>query len=66
MKHFSSKNVFRRGLYIDYIFTFFLGNNCTTILEIVLAAINDIKGGNLSKRNESVMRRFSLGLIKFW
>ena len=54
--HFSSKNVFRQGLYIEYIFIFFIGNNCITmsggsrmaclekcILEIALAAINDIK-----------------------
>ena len=64
MKYFSSKNVFRWGLYID-IFTFFIGNNCITmsqkfrmaclekcILEIVSAAINDMKGDSLSKRNE--------------
>ena len=65
MKHFSSKYVFRWGLYVDYIFTFSIGNNCITrsrifqmaslekcILEIALAAINDMKGDNLSKRNE--------------
>ena len=60
-----SKNVFRRRLYVDYIFIFFIGNNCITmsrifrkaclekcILEIALAAINDMKGDNLLKRNE--------------
>ena len=44
---------------------FFIGNNCITtsggfrmaclekcIMEIALAAINDMKGDNLSKRNE--------------
>ena len=64
-EHFSSKNVFRRGLYIDYILIFFIGNNYITmsrgfrmaglekcILEIALAAINDMKVDNLSKRNE--------------
>ena len=67
-EHFSSKNVFRRELYIDYIFIFFIGNNCITIsggfrmaclekcileiMEIALAAINDMEGENLSKRNE--------------
>ena len=34
MKHFSSKTVFRRGLYIDYIITFFVGNNCITMWQI--------------------------------
>ena len=34
--------------------------------KIALAAINDMKGDNLSKRNEPVMRRFNLVLIKFW
>ena len=51
MKHFSSKTVFRRELYINYIFTIFIENNCITmsrifriaclekyILEIALAA----------------------------
>ena len=65
MKHFSSKNVFRRGLYIDYVFIFFIGNNwiimsrifqtaCLEkcILEIALAAINDLKGDNLPRRKE--------------
>ena len=79
IKHFSSKYVFRWGLYVDYIFTFSIGNNCITrspifqmaslekcILEIALAAINDMEGDNLSKRNEWVMRRFNLVLIKFW
>ena len=64
-EHFSSKNVFRQGLYINYIFIFYIGNNCITmsggfrmvcleksILEIALAAINHMKGDNLSKRNE--------------
>ena len=64
-EHFSSKNVFRRGLYIDYILIFFIGNNYITmsrgfqmaclekcILEIALAAINDMKVDSLSKRNE--------------
>ena len=49
------QDVFRRGLYIDYIFTSFLGNNCITmsrmfwfaclekcILEIALAAIKSL------------------------
>ena len=64
-EHFRSKNVFRRGLYIDYIYIFFIGSNCITVsggfpmaclekcvLVIALTAINDIKGDNLSKRNE--------------
>ena len=66
-EHFSSKYVFRQGLYIDYIYIyiFFIGNNCITmsggfrmtclekcILEKPLAAINDMKEDNLSKRNE--------------
>ena len=53
------------GFYIDYIFIFFIGNDCITmsqifwmaslekcILEIALAAINNMNGDNLSKRNE--------------
>ena len=36
------------------------------ILQTALTAINDMKGDNLSKRNEWVMRRFNLVLIKFW
>ena len=36
------------------------------ILEIALAATNDMKGGNFFKRNELLMRRFNLVLIKFW
>ena len=64
-EHFSSKNVFRWKLFIDYTFFFFIGNNCITmsgrfrkaylekcILEIALAAIDNMKGDNLSKRNE--------------
>ena len=35
-------------------------------LEITLAAINNMQGYNLSKRNERVMRRFNLVLVKFW
>ena len=65
MKHLSSKNVFRREFDVDYIYIFCVGNNCITmspifrmaclekcILEIAFAAINDMKGDNLSKRNE--------------
>ena len=69
-EYFSSKYVFRQGLYIDYIYIYiyiyiFIGNNCITmsggfrmtclekcILEKPLAAINDMKEDNLSKRNE--------------
>ena len=64
-EHFSGRNVFRRGLYVDYIFIFFIGNNCITmsggfrmaclgkcILEIAFAVINDMKGENLSERTE--------------
>ena len=78
-EHFSSKNVSRHGLYIDYIFIFFIWNNCINmsggfqmaclgkcILEIALAAISNMKGVNLSKWNEWVMRHFNLVLIKFW
>ena len=76
-EHFSSKNVWR--FFIDCIFTFFIRNNCVTIsggfrmvclekciLEILLAAINYMKGDNLSESNEWVMRRFKLVLINFW